>query len=87
MSEELQQPRFLMIAEVASALRVNPRTVRRHIKAGKIRKVPMEGRLVRVSTDELERLAGRPARTSGPCAENSQERDVGEDDSASKDYL
>ena len=78
MSEELQQPRFLMIAEVASALRVNPRTVRRRIKAGTISKVPMEGRLVRVSSDELERLAGRPTRTKRPCGENSQ--DAGEDE-------
>jgi excisionase family DNA binding protein len=48
---------LLTIAEVAAALRMSQKSVRRRIKAGVIRTVPIGGRLVRISSDELRRLA------------------------------
>lgn len=50
-------PVFFTIAEVARHLRTSERTIRRRIKDGTIRKVLMEGRLVRISIDELRRLS------------------------------
>ena len=52
------EPVFLTIAEVARHLRTSERTIRRRIKDGTIRKVSISGRLVRISIDELNRLAG-----------------------------
>jgi excisionase family DNA binding protein len=54
-------PVLLTIAEVAVALRMSEKSVRRRIKAGVIRTAPSGGRLVRISSDELLRLiAGTP---------------------------
>jgi excisionase family DNA binding protein len=56
---------LLTVAEVAAALRMSQKSVRRRIKAGVIRTVPIGGRLVRISSDELHRLAaGAPLVTS-----------------------
>ena len=46
-------PEFLTIVDVAQALGVNPRTVRRWIKAGKL-VVHRIGRVVRISPADLE---------------------------------
>jgi excisionase family DNA binding protein len=52
---------LLTIAEVAAALRMSEKSVQRRIKAGVIRTAPTGGRLVRISSDELRRLAaGEP---------------------------
>jgi excisionase family DNA binding protein len=52
---------LLIVAEVATRLRVSEKTVRRRIKEGVIRTVPLGGRLTRVSPDELQRVtAGEP---------------------------
>jgi excisionase family DNA binding protein len=60
------EPALLTISEVAAALRVSEKTVRRRIKDGTIRTVPMGGRLVRILSDELARLvAGDPPRAPG----------------------
>jgi excisionase family DNA binding protein len=56
---EPRQHCFFTIEEVAKALKVDPRTVRRRIRDGTIRKVLMPGRLVRISSEELARLAGQ----------------------------
>jgi excisionase family DNA binding protein len=49
------------IGEVAAKLRMSEKSVRRRIKAGVIRTAPTGGRLVRISSDELLRLAaGEP---------------------------
>jgi excisionase family DNA binding protein len=54
-------PVLLTIAEVAAALRISEKSVRRRIKAGVIRKASLGGRAVRISPDELQRLiAGTP---------------------------
>jgi excisionase family DNA binding protein len=50
----------LTIAEVAAALRMSEKSVRRRIKDGVIRTTPTGGRLVRISSDELRRLAAGP---------------------------
>lgn len=50
---------FFTISEVAQCLRVSERTVRRRVKDLTLCKAPMPGRLVRISADELARLAGR----------------------------
>src|ERR1700752_2067515 len=39
------------VEEVAARLRVNPKTVRRRIRDGTVRTVPIGGRLVRISSD------------------------------------
>jgi excisionase family DNA binding protein len=49
------------VDEVAARLRVSTKTVRRRIKDGTIRTVPIGGRLVRISSDELRRLLSGPA--------------------------
>jgi excisionase family DNA binding protein len=51
-------PVLLTIGEVAVALRISKKSVRRRIKSGTIRTVPTGGRLVRISSEELRRLAG-----------------------------
>jgi excisionase family DNA binding protein len=51
---------LLTVAEVAERLRLHPITVRRHIKAGRIRAVRI-GRAVRVPEAELRRFAGGEA--------------------------
>ena len=64
--ERRPQPVLLTISEVAAALRVNEKTVRRRIKDGTIRKVQLGGRLVRIASDELIRLAaGDPLTAPG----------------------
>jgi excisionase family DNA binding protein len=50
-------PVLLTIGEVAAKLRMSEKSVRRRIKAGVIRTAPTGGRLVRISSDELLRLA------------------------------
>ncbi len=49
---------LLTIAEVARHYRISERTVRRRIKDGTIRKALSQGRLVRISGEELRRLSG-----------------------------
>lgn len=53
MAIESSGDRFLTVAEVAERLRVHPITVRRHIKAGRLRAVRV-GRAVRVRESDLE---------------------------------
>ena len=48
---------LLTIAEVAQHFRMSERSVRRRIKDGTIRKIHQPGRLVRISLDELNRIA------------------------------
>ena len=48
---------LLTLDEVAQQLRVSRRTVQRYIEDGFLHKVPMKGRLVRISRAELEKLA------------------------------
>ncbi len=55
---------FHTVEDVAQALHISTKTVRRRIKEGAIRKVPLGGRLVRISSGELRRLA--TAAPSGP---------------------
>jgi excisionase family DNA binding protein len=70
--------RLLTVAEVAERLRVHPITVRRHIKAGRLRAVRI-GRSVRVPEAELRKLSsgslayepGRAAGSSGRIAESA----------------
>ena len=44
---------LLTIGEVAGLLRACERTVRRYVRTGRLRKVPLPGRLVRISRDDL----------------------------------
>lgn len=53
------EPTLHTVEEVAARLRVSTKTVRRRIKDGTIRTVPVGGRLVRISSDELRRLTSR----------------------------
>jgi excisionase family DNA binding protein len=48
---------LLTVGEVAVALRMSEKSIRRRIKSGIIRTAPTGGRLVRISSDELRRLA------------------------------
>lgn len=52
------QPCLFTVDEVASALRVSTKTVRRRIAAGLIRTADLGGRLVRIPAAELRRLLG-----------------------------
>jgi excisionase family DNA binding protein len=52
---------FHTVTAVAELLGVSRRTIDRRIREGLIRTVPMGGRLVRISSDELERLAAGTA--------------------------
>ena len=52
-----EPPTFHTVEEVARMLGVSTKTVNRRIRDGLIRKVPMGGRLVRISSAELQRLA------------------------------
>ena len=56
--DEPTAPSLFTIGEVAAWLRVDERTVRRRIKDGSIRKVPLGGRAVRISSEEMARLTG-----------------------------
>ena len=62
-------PIFHTVEEVARTLGVSSKTIRRRIQDGVIRKVPMGGRLVRIASTELQRLAAdtrvKPAAPSG----------------------
>jgi excisionase family DNA binding protein len=63
-SERAAASILLTVAEVATRLRVSEKTVRRRIKEGVIRTVPIGGRLTRISPDELHRVtAGEPLPT------------------------
>ena len=55
-SDQHPAPVLLTVAEVAAALGMSEKSVRRRIKAGVIRKAPIGGRLVRISSEELRRL-------------------------------
>lgn len=55
-SEQHSDPILLTIAEVAVELRMSQKSVRRRIKKGVIRKAPIGGRLVRISSEELRRF-------------------------------
>jgi excisionase family DNA binding protein len=58
-------PVLLTIGEVAAKLRMSEKSVQRRIKAGVIRTAPTGGRLVRISSAELLRLAaGDPLEAS-----------------------
>ena len=60
--EPSPEPALLTIPKVAAWLGTSEKTVRRRIKEGVIRTVPMGGRLVRIAPDEVRRLArGDPA--------------------------
>ena len=59
--EASSEPTLHTVEEVAAQLRVSTKTVRRRIKDGTIRTVPIGGRLVRISSDELRRLLSGPA--------------------------
>jgi excisionase family DNA binding protein len=48
---------LLTIEEVAAQLRISTKSVRRRIKTGLIRKASLGGRAVRISFDEVQRLA------------------------------
>jgi excisionase family DNA binding protein len=52
------EPVLLTIGELSQLLRVSERTIRRRIKDGTLRKVPLPGRLVRVTIAELQDLLG-----------------------------
>jgi excisionase family DNA binding protein len=52
------EPTLLTLHEVAAALGMSIKSVQRRVKSGVIRKAPIGGRLVRISSDELRRLAG-----------------------------
>lgn len=56
MSSERPESVLLTLDEVAAALGMSRKSVQRRIKAGVIRTVPLGGRLVRISSDELRRL-------------------------------
>lgn len=60
-STQHSEPVLLTIGEVAAALRMNEKSVRRRIKSGVIRKAPTGGRLVRISSEELRRLIDPPS--------------------------
>jgi len=49
----------LTIAEVARYYRISPRTVQRRIKDGTLQNELEQGRLVRISVEQLRRLAGK----------------------------
>ena len=51
-------PVFHTVEAVARRLGVSAKTIARRIRDGVIRKAPMGGRLVRISSAELQRLAG-----------------------------
>jgi excisionase family DNA binding protein len=50
--------RFLTVRAVAVLLRCSEKTVRRRLKDGRLRAVPLGGRLVRIAAAELARLEG-----------------------------
>jgi excisionase family DNA binding protein len=52
---------LLTVQEVAQRLRLHPITVRRHIKAGRLRAVRI-GRAVRVRQSDVDELIGREAK-------------------------
>jgi len=54
------EPTLHTVEEVAARLRVSTKTVRRRVKDGTIRTVPIGGRLVRISSEELRRLLSGP---------------------------
>jgi len=50
------EPALHTVEDLAAWLRVSTKTIRRRIKDGTIRTVPIGGRLLRISSDELLRL-------------------------------
>jgi excisionase family DNA binding protein len=76
MAIEPAEDRLLTVNEVAERLRLHPITVRRHIKAGRLRAVRV-GRAVRVSEAELRRFSGGDAQYA-PGPGESHQREIGE---------
>jgi excisionase family DNA binding protein len=66
-------PRFYTMAETAKILRISARTVRRRIKNGRIFPVPLGGRLIRISADEIARLAAGEPLLDPPTEEEEEE--------------
>ena len=66
----LSGERFLTVRAVAALLRCSEKTVRRRLKDGRLRAVPLGGRLVRIAAAELARLEG--AETTGKEAVESR---------------
>jgi excisionase family DNA binding protein len=62
---------LLTIDEVATRLNISTRSVRRRIKTGLIRKASLGGRMVRISFDEVQRLAA-----GTPLEEASEDPDI-----------
>ena len=50
--------RFLTVPEVAALLGVSQKTVNRRLRAGRLRKAPLGGRIVRITATEFARFAG-----------------------------
>ncbi len=80
MAIEPTEDRLLTVPEVAERLRVHPITVRRHIKAGRLRAVRF-GRSVRVRASDLEAFlrpenapSGRLAYRWPPTPEETERR-------------
>ena len=67
-------PSFVTTAEAAEILGVSPRTIRRRIQDGSLRKAPLSGRAVRIPTAELSRLAYAEAPSS-----RANEANIGDD--------
>ena len=76
-SAAVAPPVFHTVDEVAHTLGVSTKTIARRIREGVIHKAPMGGRLVRISSAELQRLAARaPFRTAGLTDEVSMSYQV-----------
>lgn len=58
----MSAPRRITVAQAAEQLGVSPRTVRRYISEGDLPAVRIQGRLLRVRADHVEKLA-RPVPT------------------------
>jgi excisionase family DNA binding protein len=50
--------RFLTVDEMAAYLGVCPKTIRRRLRDGSIRKAALGGRLIRIPASELDRITG-----------------------------
>ena len=53
-------PSLHTVQDLARVFKVSTKTIQRRIKDGTIRTVPIGGRLVRISSDELRRLLSGP---------------------------
>jgi excisionase family DNA binding protein len=54
--DDISRMKVYTVEEAAAVLRVSSKTVRRRIKTGEIRLLPIGGRLVRISAAELHRI-------------------------------